>query len=155
LQMSQDPQEIRKKLEALFEKRKSMQESLGQLEVQIYKFETNYLDETSEYGNICKGWDREALSAPINKSEAFKLQRKLKKNTVKDWDRLFSSSSVSSPLSLRQAASRAANAVPSSSPVPAAAEGGDFEGPSSNSRPIKEEEIDDYDHPQTKKKRRK
>lgn len=155
--MSKDSQEIRKELTALIERRQNLQEALSQLETQIYNFETTYLDETSEYGNIFKGWNRYALTAPLQKSASMKLEKKSNRKTVRDSDRLFSSSSVSSPLSKRQSAANAANgSLPSSSRVAhpvTSAVGGDYDGPSSSNTYIKEEEIYDDDLPRKKKRR--
>jgi chromatin modification-related protein EAF6 len=61
---------------------------LNTIEKQIYDLETNYLEETKEYGNIFTGWDA-YLSL-----EKFKLR----KNILTE-ERLFSLSSVTSPAS--------------------------------------------------------
>ncbi|GMR53390.1 hypothetical protein PMAYCL1PPCAC_23585 [Pristionchus mayeri] len=155
--MTKDQQEIRKELTALIERRQTLQEALGQLETQIYNFETTYLDETSEYGNIFKGWNRYALAAPLSKTTAIKLEKKSNKKGVKDSDRLFSSSSVSSPLSRRQ--SSAVHGVngngPSTSRIPSVGNGGTdpADGPTTSNTYIKEEEIYDDEIPRKKKRR--
>ncbi|KAF8367490.1 hypothetical protein PRIPAC_85319 [Pristionchus pacificus] len=155
--MTKDSQEIRKELTSLLEKRHELKESLSSLEQQIFNFETTYLDETSEYGNIFKGWNRYALAAPLNKNASLKLEKKARK-AVKDTDRLFSSSSVSSPLSKRQGTAQSSNgSIPSTSrtPLPVSnSMGGSFDGPSSSNAYIKEEE-DIYDDDIPRKKKRK
>lgn len=77
------PNEIQK----LLEKKHSLEEKLINLEKQIYALETSYLLDTKQIGNIVTGWDN-YLSA---RGGALKKPTKLK-----DSDRLFSLSSVTS-----------------------------------------------------------
>ena len=75
---------------ALLHKKEQLAQELRNVEKQIFDLEGSYLEENASSGNVLKGWEG-YLTAP-NRS----LQSTLRKS-VKDSDRIFSLSSLTSP----------------------------------------------------------
>lgn len=85
----------RQALIELVRQRSDLTDQLATLERQIYNFEGSYLEETAAYGNIVRGWDRYSTHT-LNRTAQVKRERK-----IKDTDRLFSKSSITSPTAIR------------------------------------------------------
>ncbi|KAH9315174.1 hypothetical protein KI387_023801, partial [Taxus chinensis] len=86
-------------LTALFNKREKLQEELRLVEKQVYDLETSYLQDSSQCGNVLKGF--EGFLSSTKNTANLKRSRKFQPE-----DRLFSLSSVTSPVVEEHAAGR-------------------------------------------------
>lgn len=77
-------------LTSLMSKKQKLQEELRTIEKQVYELETSYLQESSNFGNVWKGF--EGFLSSSKNSTNLKRSRKFQLE-----DRLFSLSSVTSP----------------------------------------------------------
>ncbi|KAK9116254.1 hypothetical protein Sjap_015201 [Stephania japonica] len=77
-------------LAALMAKRDKLQDDLRNIEKQVYELETSYLQDSSQYGNVLKGF--EGFLSTSKSTTNLKRSRKFQPE-----DRLFSLSSVTSP----------------------------------------------------------
>ncbi|QIW96151.1 hypothetical protein AMS68_001669 [Peltaster fructicola] len=82
---------LRSTLRSTIEKKRKLDEQLAALEEQIYKVEGTYLEDTSNSGNIVRGFDAWVKSVTLNKSAADDRRR----GRIREDDRIFSRSSLS------------------------------------------------------------
>eukprot|EP00300_Choanocystis_sp_HF-7_P001601 c11286_g1_i1.p1 GENE.c11286_g1_i1~~c11286_g1_i1.p1 ORF type:complete len:134 (+),score=22.16 c11286_g1_i1:59-460(+) len=83
------PKTTNQQLSILEKRKREIDEELEKMERQIYDLEGAYLEETQHVGNVLRGWESFLSSKPPLKPQ--------KKPKIKDSDRLFSLSSVTSP----------------------------------------------------------
>ncbi|XP_026436442.1 chromatin modification-related protein MEAF6-like isoform X2 [Papaver somniferum] len=84
---SSNPSQV---LTSLMSKREKLQEELRGIEKQVYELETSYLQDSSQGGNVLKGF--EGFLSSTKSTTNLKRSRKFQPE-----DRLFSLSSVTSP----------------------------------------------------------
>ena len=87
-------------LNAIQQRKERLDEELKQVEKQVYDLETTYLNDSSQHGNVIKGFEgflSQTKSTNLKKSRNFKPE-----------DRLFSMSSTTSPVVDEIAAEKAA-----------------------------------------------
>ncbi|XP_058101654.1 chromatin modification-related protein eaf6 isoform X3 [Magnolia sinica] len=138
-------------LASLVSKRKKLQEELRSIEKQVYELETSYLHDSSQCGNVLKGF--EGFLSSSKSTTNLKRSRKFQPE-----DRLFSLSSVTSPAVEEHAVGRddgRADFGPGRSKgggTPANGQGKPKKGRTvprdgKRIRPSSEQELDDEDDP--------
>lgn len=80
-------------VQALLQGKKDLEAKLRKVETQIYELETSYLEESWNFGNVVRGWDN--VLKYRGDSENTTTHRPARK--FRQSDRIFSSSSLSSP----------------------------------------------------------
>ncbi|EME29296.1 hypothetical protein Gasu2_03380 [Galdieria sulphuraria] len=78
-------------VQALLRGKRDLEAKLKKVEIQIYELETSYLEESWHFGNVVRGWDN-VLKYRGDSENSQRPTRKLRQS-----DRIFSSSSLSSP----------------------------------------------------------
>ena len=84
---------LRATLRGTLAKKRALDEQLAALEDNIYKLETSYLEDTSNAGNIVRGFDNWVKGVVVG-NEKGRDDRKARAR-VRDEDRIFSHSSIS------------------------------------------------------------
>jgi chromatin modification-related protein EAF6 len=78
-------------LQLLLQRKVQLDEDLRQIEKEIFKYEEEYIDESSNYGNVIKGWDGFLTSKP-------KVHTGTRRPRIPRKDRIFSNSSLTAPV---------------------------------------------------------
>nr|KJB11316.1 hypothetical protein B456_001G253400 [Gossypium raimondii] len=95
-------------LATLLSRRAKLQEELGNIERQVYDMETSYLQDPGQCGNVLKGF--EGFLSSSNKNTALHLLKLIcsskRSRKFQPEDRLFSLSSVASPVAEEVATAR-------------------------------------------------
>lgn len=87
-------EELRTSLRGTLAKKRQLDEQLAALEENIYKLESNYLEDTNGAGNIVRGFDNWVKGVVVGGDKRATDERKARVR-VRDEDRIFSHSSMS------------------------------------------------------------
>lgn len=85
-------EQLRTNLRGSLTKKRQIDEQLANLEEQIYKLETSYLEDTSGAGNIIRGFDNWVKGVVIGNDR--RADDRKGRTRVRDEDRIFSNSSI-------------------------------------------------------------
>ncbi|KAF2157278.1 NuA4-domain-containing protein [Myriangium duriaei CBS 260.36] len=117
---------LRTTLRGTLTKKRQIDEQLATLEEQIYKLETNYLEDTTGAGNIVRGFDNWVKGVVIGNDR--RGDDRKGRTRVRDDDRIFSNSSMTWIKSQEAPSDGTTTNAPSHAPTPSSGVTGSLKG---------------------------